>query len=85
METVIIKKDNKIENKWTWVKMFKDTPISIVKEDGEEIYSAALGKHLITERTWTTEENVEIWLEKPTMAGEFPWKEIVVIGIITKE
>lgn len=82
---VLLREDNKDEKRVAYVKMYKETALMIVKIEPEELYTIAFAKRIITEKTWKSIEETERWLEKPTEAGEFPWKEITVIGLITKE
>lgn len=81
--TTIIKEEKR--KGFAWVCQYQDTPLSIIKDEETELYTIALGENIITERRFGDVETTMRWLEKPTESGEFPWKEIIVIGIITKK
>lgn len=82
--TTIIKEEKR--KGFAWVQQYKDTPLSIIKDEGTEEYTVALGENIITERRFEGIEETKAWLDNPTEDGKrFPWKEIIVIGIITKK
>lgn len=81
--TTIIKEEKR--EGFAWVCQYKDTPLSVIKDEETEEYTVALGNNIITERRFKNVNATIKWIENPTESGEFPWKEIIVIGIITKK
>lgn len=81
--TTIIKEEKR--KGFAWVCQYKNTPLTVLKDEETEEYTVALGNNLITERRFKDVETTMRWIDNPTEFEEFPWKEIIVIGLITKE